>query len=69
MHHTKGYAVSFDLTSSAFIFALQRGFSLCTYPPASERPKEVKAELGGGFLLVLDFFSFGLLLFFPRLRK
>lgn len=61
MHHTKGHDVSFDLTGHAFIFALQRGFSLCTYPTAPERPKEVKAELGGGFLSVLDFF---ILIFF-----
>lgn len=58
MHHTKGCLVSFDLTSNAFIFALQRGFSLGTHPSAPERLKEVKAELGGGFLLGLDFFSY-----------
>lgn len=59
MHHTKGCVVSFDLASNAFIIALQRGFSLCTYPSDPERPKEIKAELGGVFLLVLDFFNFG----------
>lgn len=69
MHHTKGCVVSFDLANNAFITALQRGFSLCTYPSDPERPKEVKLNLEEFFSWFWISLILGCLGFSSRLHK